>query len=171
MPGNSVAFGIAKVLAFLSLPGAAATIAVRHGESRMTPAAFEGVPIVEVEDPEHQVPIGADALFSTQVSINGASVRAILDGGSNATLLSRSDARRAGLTHGLLPFEHALQTLHGYRAVARANVSRLTLAGATFYDVPVLVAQDDTVPSIIGTDVMRRFREIKIADDVMELRS
>lgn len=167
---SSVLSTLLKLAIASSVPFATVSLS-DDGGSPGTVAAVSDAPIIEVEDPTSQVPISVDGTFYATPSVNGRSVRMMVDSGANMTVVSRRDAEALGLALPRRAVARQLRTAGGRVPIAVVTVKRLTLAGREIHNLRVAIALDRQVPSLLGHDVLSKFRRITIADDILQFEA
>lgn len=112
------------------------------------------------------VPLGRNLVHNLMGQVNGRSVSFILDTGASATTLSGDTAYSMGV--------HSCETTSqsnsagGLINLCSAVISRIEIAGAVFNNVTVRIAPTMRGQSLIGNDLLSRFR-IEHHDGVMTL--
>jgi aspartyl protease family protein len=106
--------------------------------------------------------------FITTGTINGATVRFMIDTGATMVSMGVGDARRAGVNY--LAGERAYsQTANGLAPVYRVRLSNVKLGDITLYDVDGLVHQNDNLPVVLlGMSFLGRL-EMKHQGDSLTL--
>jgi aspartyl protease family protein len=102
--------------------------------------------------------------FVTVGSINGASVRFLVDTGATMVSMSVEDARRAGVNY--LAGEHGYsQTANGVAPIYKVKLAKVTLGDITLQDIDGVVHENSALPvvllgmSFLGRLEMRRSGE------------
>ena len=78
---------------------------------------------------DHTLQAGADGHFRTDVLIDGASIRMLVDTGATLTALRYEDAQRLGLIREGLKFDLPLSTANGDSYGAQVRISSLGIGG------------------------------------------
>lgn len=93
--------------------------------------------------------------FFTNGSINGVSVRFLVDTGASMISLGASDARRMGLS-----FERGKkgmsQTANGQVLVSKVQLDNVLIGGMTLHQVDALIHQNDLPIALLGMSVLNR---------------
>lgn len=106
--------------------------------------------------------------FITTGTINGATVRFMIDTGATMVSMGVDDARRAGVNYlaGIRAFS---QTANGPAPVYRVKLTNVKLGGITLYDVDGLVHQNNNLPIVLlGMSFLGRL-EMKHEGDSLTL--
>ncbi len=99
--------------------------------------------------------------FVSLGSINGASVRFLVDTGATMVSMSVDEARRAGVNY-LAGERGYSQTANGVTAIYRVKLAKVTLGDITLQDIDGMVQENGTLPivllgmSFLGKLEMRR---------------
>ncbi|MBE7185282.1 MAG: TIGR02281 family clan AA aspartic protease [Methylobacterium mesophilicum] len=89
--------------------------------------------------------------FETTVRIDGGSVRAMVDTGASATVLTMADARSVGIEVDRLSFTVPVSTANGTGMAARAVAEEISIGDITRRNVPMLIAQQGALEqSLLG---------------------
>jgi aspartyl protease family protein len=94
--------------------------------------------------------------FFTSGTVNGRSVRFIVDTGATLTTLSRADARRVGLDYRRgIPAK--TMTANGVAMGWRISLEEVSVGGVELHDVEAMVLDDDRLPvGLLGMSFLRR---------------
>lgn len=93
--------------------------------------------------------------FYTTGSINGASVRFIVDTGATMISLGASDARRLGLDFNRGQ-KGMSQTANGQVMVSKVTLDTVRVAGVTMHQVDALIHQTDMPIALLGMSFLNR---------------
>ncbi len=106
--------------------------------------------------------------FYTTGTINGTSVRFLVDTGATMISLGASDARRLGLdfNRGQKGFS---QTANGQVVVSKVKLDTVTIAGVTLHQVDALLHQSDMPIALLGMSFLNRM-EMQRDGGTMTLR-
>lgn len=106
--------------------------------------------------------------FYTTGTINGTSVRFLVDTGATMISLGASDARRLGLdfNRGEKGFS---QTANGQVVVSKVKLDTVTIAGVTLRQVDALLHQNDMPIALLGMSFLNRM-EMQRDGGTMTLR-
>lgn len=112
----------------------------------------------------------ADGLFYVTGTINGAPVRFLVDTGSTSTVLTRDDARRAGVMPALHQFNAQADTANGQARIAWVEIDDLQVGGIRARSVMAAVAGGGLGVSLLGQNMLSQLGSLTIAGDRMEFR-
>lgn len=111
----------------------------------------------------------ADGHFYADASINGQTIRMLVDTGATAIALSREDARRAGIGISIgMPMvvgQGAGGDVHG----ELVTLDRVSLGGAAAEEMTAVVL-DGGEMSLLGQSFLSKFDSVEIKGDRMVLR-
>jgi len=107
--------------------------------------------------------------FFMDVFLNGRRTRMLVDTGASGLALSPADARTAGIDLARLRYDVPVQTADGATRAARVVLGTVQVGGLTFRNYRALVLRQGTV-SLLGVDILRRFRSFEIKGDRLTLR-
>lgn len=148
----------------------AATLEV--GGKRRVLAPGEGAAVATVAFPSSHssVTLVADAQghFLTTGTVNGATVRFIVDTGATSVTLSSTDARRAGINY-LAGQRSLTQTANGRVPVYAVRLDTVKIGDITVNNVPAVVIEGDRLPvALLGMSFLNRM-EMKRDGQTMTL--
>lgn len=106
-----------------------------------------------------------DGHFHAGLVVNGTGIRFVVDTGASALVLSRRDARRAGIELGGLNFVIPTSTANGRVFGAPVRLDEVEFGGFVDRDVPAMVNGGDSGESLMGMDYLDRFRSMRIDGD------
>lgn len=97
----------------------------------------------------------AQGHFVTSGSINGATVRFLVDTGATMISLGASDARRMGLdfNRGL---KGVSQTANGQAAVSKIQLDTVRIGDVTLHNVDALIHQSEMPIALLGMSFLNR---------------
>ncbi len=127
-------------------------------------AAEPGTAVVTLDRREYHR--DADGLFRIHARIDGQRVRMVVDTGATVMVLTRADARRAGLaTAG----NARIRTVSGDARMEWARVDRLLVAGQTLRHIEVAVVDQHRSESLLGQNVLAQLGPITIDGDRLSI--
>ena len=97
-----------------------------------------------------------DGHFWARGTVNGASVRFLVDTGATAVALTPADAERLGLTPADLHYSYRVVTAGGQARAASVKLASITVAGARLNDVDALVIEKGLDTSLLGMSYLGR---------------
>lgn len=107
--------------------------------------------------------------FYLDVFLNGRRTRMLVDTGASGLALSPADARTAGFDPKSLTYNVPVQTADGRALAARVTVPSVQAGGLTVRNFPALVLRRGGI-SLLGVNLLRRFRSFEINGDRLTLR-
>ncbi len=121
--------------------------------------------VVTEEGAAVEVPRAIDGHYYLTLEVNGAPVEFTVDTGATDVVLSRDDARAAGIDPDDLVFLGTALTANGEVRTARIRLRELALEGTVDRDVPAVVTDGDLRSSLLGMAYLGRFDRIEISGD------
>jgi aspartyl protease family protein len=109
--------------------------------------------------------------FDVTAQINGARVAMILDTGASSVVLTREDARAAGLPLEVLGYTASIDTANGRTRAAPVTLDRVAIGGLVERSVEALVAQPGQLrTSLLGMSFLNRLQSWEVRGDRLLLR-
>jgi aspartyl protease family protein len=109
--------------------------------------------------------------FAVTAQINGASVAMVLDTGASSVVLTREDAKAAGLPLEVLAYTTSIDTANGRSRAAPVTLDRVAIGGLVEHSVEALVAQPGQLRmSLLGMSFLNRLRSWEVRGDRLLLR-
>lgn len=151
---------VAAVAVGSALASASAVVAMAPRPAALRAAKAE----TQVANAPAQAPAGSstaiakstDGHFWARGSVNGASVRFLVDTGATAVALTPADAERLGLTPADLHYSYRVVTAGGQARAASVKLASITVAGARLNDVDALVIEKGLDTSLLGMSYLGR---------------
>jgi aspartyl protease family protein len=104
--------------------------------------------------------------FDVNAQINGAPVAMVLDTGASSVVLTRDDARAAGLPLEVLAYTANIDTANGRTRAAPVTLDRLAVGGLVEHSVAALVAQPGQLKtSLLGMSFLNRLQSWEVRGD------
>jgi len=104
--------------------------------------------------------------FDVTAHINGARIAMVLDTGASSVVLTRDDARAAGLPLEVLAYTASIDTANGRTRAAPVTLDRLAVGGLVERSVAALVAQPGQLKtSLLGMSFLNRLRSWEVRGD------
>jgi aspartyl protease family protein len=109
--------------------------------------------------------------FAITAEINGARVAMVLDTGASSVVLTRDDAKAAGLPLEVLQYTVTIDTANGRTRAAPVTLDRLAIGSLAERSVNALVAQPGQLKtSLLGMSFLNRLRSWEVSGDRLLLR-
>lgn len=108
------------------------------------------------------VPRSPDGHYYLTLTLNGAPVNFIVDTGATDMVLSRKDAKRAGLNPETLIFSGRAITANGEVKTATVRLDEVALGPHVDTDVRAIVNEGDMAGSLLGMGYLQRWGRIEI---------
>jgi len=109
--------------------------------------------------------------FAITAQINGARVPMVLDTGASSVVLTRDDAKAAGLPLEVLNYTVSIDTANGRTRAAPVTLDRIAIGGLVERSVEALVAQPGQLrTSLLGMSFLNRLQSWEVSGDRLQLR-
>jgi aspartyl protease family protein len=109
--------------------------------------------------------------FNVRAQINGARVTMVLDTGASSVVLTREDAKAAGLPLEVLSYSAKIDTANGRTLAAPVSIDRIAIGGLLEHSVAALVAQPGQLKtSLLGMSFLNRLQSWEVRGDRLFLR-
>ena len=113
----------------------------------------------------------ANGDFDVTAQINGAPVAMVLDTGASSVVLTREDAKTAGLPVEVLTYTANIDTANGATRAAPVTLNRIAVGGLVERSVAALVAQPGQLKtSLLGMSFLNRLQSWEVRGDRLLLR-
>jgi aspartyl protease family protein len=113
----------------------------------------------------------ANSDFDVTTQINGARVAMVLDTGASSVVLTRDDAKAAGLPLEVLAYTANIDTANGRTRAASVTLDRIAVGGLVERSVEALVAQPGQLKtSLLGMSFLNRLQSWEVRGDRLLLR-
>jgi len=113
-----------------------------------------------------EVARAANGDFGVTAQINGARVSMILDTGASTIVLTRDDAKAAGLPLEVLAYTAVIDTANGRTHAAPITLDRIAVGGLLERQVEALVAQPSQLKvSLLGMSFLNRLQSWEVRGD------
>lgn len=104
--------------------------------------------------------------FDISARINGARVAMVLDTGASSVVLTREDAKAAGLPLEVLAYTAVIDTANGRTHAAPVRLDRVAVGGLVERSVDALVAQPGQLKtSLLGMSFLNRLQSWEVRGD------
>ncbi|WP_422049977.1 retropepsin-like aspartic protease family protein [Shimia sp.] len=110
-----------------------------------------------------EIPRSNDGHYYATLRLNGANVDFVVDTGASEIVLSKADARRAGLDPDNLAYWGRAMTANGEVRIAPVWVEEISLGDFTDRDVRATVNEGEMPQSLLGMSYLQRYAQITIA--------
>jgi aspartyl protease family protein len=108
--------------------------------------------------------------FAVSAQINGARVPMVLDTGASSVVLTRDDAKAAGLPLEVLNYTVSIETANGRARAAPVTLDRIAVGGLVERSVEALVAQPGQLrTSLLGMSFLNRLQSWQVSGDRLQL--
>ena len=112
-----------------------------------------------------------DGDFSVRAQINGARVQMVLDTGASSVVLTREDAKAAGLPLEVLKYTVNIDTANGRARAAPVTLARVSIGGLEERSIDALVAQPGQLKmSLLGMSFLNRLQSWQVSGDRLTLQ-
>jgi aspartyl protease family protein len=109
--------------------------------------------------------------FAISAQINGARVAMVLDTGASSVVLTRDDAKAAGLPLEVLNYTVNIDTANGRTRAAPVTLDRVAIGGLVERSIEALVAQPGQLrTSLLGMSFLNRLQSWEVRGDRLLLR-
>lgn len=115
------------------------------------------------------IPRDAGGHYKAVLEVNGVPVRFVVDTGASGIVLTRADARRAGIDPDALAYYGEAMTANGAVRTAPVRLESLSLGPVTDRGMRAWVTDGEMRESLLGMSYLQHFRHVEIADDTLWL--
>jgi len=127
----------------------------------------EALGIPDVDGDELRIPIGEDGHFWVQGSINGRSVRFLVDSGASVTTISRDTAQGSGVP--LNGRQALVETANGAASITQTSADRLEVGSISRPDFPVDINDRDET-NVLGMNFLSSLSSWRVEGSYLILR-
>ncbi|MCT7375535.1 TIGR02281 family clan AA aspartic protease [Chelativorans salis] len=141
--------------------------------SRLTAGLVPGSPMTVAGSEGHAVMLdkSSNGHFEVRMQVNGTTVRALVDTGASATVLTAADAERVGIAAEDLHFTTPVMTANGRALAASASLDELRIGPIERSNMPVLVAEPGRLEqSLLGMQFLSSLSGFEMRGDRLILR-
>ena len=128
------------------------------------------IPKVEVSEESITLMRAQDRHYYVTMSVNGESIRFLVDTGATDLVLTRADAEAAGIDFADLEFYGRARTANGEVRTAPVKLERIEIGPWTYRNVRASVNEGELDTSLLGQSFLSRFEKIEISDGRMTFR-
>jgi aspartyl protease family protein len=119
-----------------------------------------------------EVARAANGDFAVTAQINGARVSMVLDTGASSVVLTREDARAAGLPLEVLAYTVAIDTANGRTQAAPVTLDHVGIGSLTEHSIAALVAEPGQLKvSLLGMSFLNRLQSWEVRGDRLLLHA
>ena len=112
-----------------------------------------------------------DGDFNVSAQVNGARVRMVFDTGASSVVLTRDDARAAGLPLEVLNYSVTIDTANGRTHAAPVTLDHVSIGGLEERSIDALVTQPGQLKtSLLGMSFLNRLQSWEVSGDRLFLR-
>jgi aspartyl protease family protein len=152
------------VLALILVIGYSYRFELRYVADRVIAELIPGHPISHGRTVEVARAFNGD--FEVTAEINGARVGMVLDTGASSVVLTRDDAKAAGLPLEVLVYSANIDTANGRTRAAPVTLNRIAIGGLVERSVAALVAQPGQLKtSLLGMSFLNRLQSWEVRGD------
>jgi aspartyl protease family protein len=110
--------------------------------------------------------------FAVTAQINAARVSMVLDTGASSVVLTREDAKAAGLPLEVLAYTVSIDTANGRTQAAPVTLDRVGIGGLVEHSIAALVAQPGQLKtSLLGMSFLNRLQSWEVRGDRLLLHA
>lgn len=128
------------------------------------------IPKIEVSEDSITLKRAPDRHYYVVMNVNGKSIRFLIDTGATNLVLTKADARTAGLDLADLDFYGRATTANGEVRTAPVRLDRVEFGPWTHRNVHASVNEGELDTSLLGQSFLSRFEKIEISDGQMTFR-
>ena len=128
-----------------------------------------GAQMLQLGNGQISVPRQRDGHYYLTLALNGENIRFVVDTGATDIVLTKSDARRAGLDVDTLNFIGTANTANGTVRTAPVRLNTVRLGDVTDTDVYASVNGGEMDGSLLGMGYLERWGRIEISGGELRL--
>ncbi len=117
-----------------------------------------------------EVPVSPDGHYYLTLDINGSPTTFVVDTGASDMVLTRDDARAAGIDPDSLAYMGRANTANGQVRTALVRLDEVSLGGITDRGVTALVNDGEMMGSLLGMRYLERFASVSFSRGEMILQ-
>ena len=118
----------------------------------------------------HELWRAEDGLFYVDASVNGQTIRFLVDTGASMIVLTAEDAERAGVSPDRASFTRVAETAGGKSRMAGVTLAHMRVGETSASAVPAVVAGEGLGVSLLGQNWLSHLASVTIEGDRMVLR-
>jgi aspartyl protease family protein len=109
--------------------------------------------------------------FDVSAQVNGKRIQMVLDTGASSVVLTRDDAKAAGLPLEVLNYTVPIDTANGRTRAAQVTIDRISIGGLEERSIDALVTQPGQLKtSLLGMSFLNRLQSWEVSGDRLMLR-
>lgn len=136
-----------------------------------TPQSSAGhVPEIRTDGSDVHVPISEDGHFWVDASINGQTVRFLIDSGATITAVSDATATMIGLAPDPMNRTAVMQTANGAVTARRSAISAMRIGTIQAADLPVVISASFGEVNVLGMNFLNKLRSWRVEGGTMVLQ-
>jgi aspartyl protease family protein len=116
-----------------------------------------------------KIPMQEDGHYWVDATVNGQTVRFLIDSGASVTSLSQNTANRLGITVDTLGTPMAMDTANGTIQASRATIPQMQIGVITASDLPVAVSPSFGNIDVLGMNFLGKLKSWRVEEGVMVL--
>jgi aspartyl protease family protein len=142
------------------------------GETKRKPKSESSAKVEKARlSGEERIDGNAQGHFVSQFRMNGKPVEAMVDTGATIVAISKSTARRLGISVTPADFIYPVQTANGTTKVARAVIKTIEIGGIRVRDVEAAVIDDKSLSgTLLGMSFLNQLKSFKVEDGELILK-
>jgi len=111
----------------------------------------------------------SDGHYWADATVNGQTVRVLVDTGASEVALTQTDAMRLGISPGSLNYSLQVTTANGQTRAAPVKLSYVSVAGAQVQNVDALVIENGLQTSLLGMTYLGRLSQFEATQTALIL--
>lgn len=111
-----------------------------------------------------------DGHFYLTIEVQGRPIRFLLDTGATRVVLSRSDAKKLGISPSERDYKYPAHTANGITYNAFITIPTMKLGPLTLHDVPAAVSKMDDMSSILGMSFLDKIPSWTMKGDYLLIK-
>ena len=116
-----------------------------------------------------ELPRAADGHYYLTADVNGEAIRFVVDTGASQIVLTKADARKAGLNTDDLAFVGRAYTANGEVRTAPVRLERVAVGPLVDEDVRAVVNEGELEQSFLGMEYLQRYSSVEITNGTLVL--
>ncbi|HEX7822788.1 MAG TPA: TIGR02281 family clan AA aspartic protease [Sphingobium sp.] len=145
----------------------------RGGDVTAAPGAnaanMGGSPQANLSGAGVTIPMQADGHYWVDASVNGQTVRFLVDSGASITAVAQSTADRLGLAPDPMGRTMVMQTANGAMTAARSTIPVMAIGTIQASELPVVVSATFGDTNVLGMNFLNKLKSWRVEDGNMVL--